>query len=411
MSSNNRSPSRWYLLVLYWYFRLTGASKTQAEWRVRDAVNQPRKAARRILEAGSRVNESRFNCVCGQLLTPAEKRCGKCGRRQYMPHVFRVLERTLKRAFPGGRVATVVLMIIIAFGYLLQLKFDGEAGGSLGGFPWSLYALGAAFPDLLLNGQLWRSVSYSWLHGGAWHIIMNTIVIVQIAPLAEQFYGSARVFLAWWVSAIAGAVIPVALFGLKAPVIGASGSAFGIMGMALVFGHRLGTPEGKSLRDTMIFWAVFSTVIGSTGGMNVAHGAHFSGLFAGILLSVVLPPPTTASRKRLNAPIALVATLIFAWGGLSTAQWLSSDMRPPKELPTLSQARYLYGIGQIKGDADVLGSEVSEFLEEVREFTRGRTASVEQSLITRKDELTNTLSPAQKLLFEQRLAEVLEAVP
>ena len=70
---------------------------------------------------------------------------------------------------------------------------------------------------------------------------------------------------------------------LKAPVIGASGSAFRMMGMALVFGHRLGTPEGKSLRDTMIFWAILSTVFGSMGG-NVAHGAHFSGLFAGILL-------------------------------------------------------------------------------------------------------------------------------
>ena len=102
------------------------------------------------------------------------------------------------------------------------------------------------------------------------------------------------------------------------------------MGMALVFGHRLGTPEGKSLRDTMIFWAILSTVFGSMGG-NVAHGAHFSGLFAGILLSVILPPPTTPSRKRLNAPIALVAGMIFAWGVFSTAQWLASDMRPPKE--------------------------------------------------------------------------------
>ena len=184
LNPNNRPPSRWYLLVLYWYFRLTGASKTHAEWRVRDAVSQPRKAAQRMVEAGSRVNESRFNCVCGQLLTPADKRCGSCSRRQYMPHMLRVFERTLKRAFPGGRVATVLIMIVIALGYLLQLKFDGQSDSSFGGFPWSLYALGAAFPDLLMNGQLWRSISYSWLHGGALHIIMNAIVIVQIAPLA-----------------------------------------------------------------------------------------------------------------------------------------------------------------------------------------------------------------------------------
>ena len=86
-------------------------------------------------------------------------------------------------------------------------------------------------------------------------------------------------------------------------------------------------------------------------------------------------------------------------------------MRPPKELSTLSQARYLYGIGQIKGDSDVLGPEVSDFLEEVRQFKKGNSTLVERALVTRKDELTNTLSPSQKLLFEQRLAEVLGAVP
>lgn len=398
--------------MLYWYFRLTGVSKTQAEWKVRRFIEQPRKAAEAVRRVGDRAKEERFNCVCGQLLQRGDSHCFACGRRQWMPHSFRVVERLINTTVPGGRPATVIIMITLIVGYLCQMRFDaGSASHSMGGFPWSLYALGAAFPDLTMNGQLWRSVAYSWLHGGAWHIIMNTIVLLQIAPLAEKVYGSARVFLAWWLSAIGGAVLPIMLLGMNAPVIGASGANFGIMGMAMVFGHRIGTTEGKGLRDTMILWAVLSTVFGSMGGMNVAHGAHFCGLFVGIILSIALPPPKTASQKRLNAPIAVVGVGIFLWGVLSTGLWLSSDMRPPASLSVTAQARYLYGIGQVQGDEAVLGQEVTVFLDEVRQFTKRPTPNAERELVMRKKTMMGNLSSPQQLLFEQRLAEIIEAAP
>lgn len=302
-------------------------------------------------------------------------------------------------------------MLTLIVGYLFQMRFDaGDSAHSMGGFPWSLYALGAAFSDLTMGGQLWRSIAYSWLHGGAWHIIMNTVVLLQIAPLAENVYGGARVFLAWWLCAIAGAILPILCLGMNAPVIGASGANFGIMGMAMVFGHRVGTAEGKGLRDTMILWAVLSTVFGFQAG-NVAHGAHFSGLLMGILLSIALPPPQTPTQKRLTTPIAMVAIGLFVWGVVSTGVWLYSDMRPPSSLSVTAQARYLYGIGQVKGDADVLGEEVALFLDEVRRFTKRPTPQEEHALVLKKKVMSQALSEPKQMVFDQRLAEILEAAP
>jgi membrane associated rhomboid family serine protease len=360
---------------------------------------------------GRRAQESRFNCVCGQLIQRRDKTCFACNRRQFEPHIFRVIERLIKSSIPGGRPATVVIMFTLIVGYLCQMRFDaGGSAHSMGGFPWSLYALGAAFSDLTMGGQLWRSVAYSWLHGGAWHIIMNTIVLIQIAPLAENVYGGARLFLAWWLSAIAGAILPILFLGMNAPVIGASGANFGIMGMAMVFGHRVGTAEGKGLRDTMILWAVLSTVFGFQAG-NVAHGAHFSGLLMGIVLSIALPPPQTPTQKRLTTPIAIIAVVIFLWGVGSTGTWLSSEMRPPSSLSVTAQARYLYGIGQVKGDADVLGEDVALFLDEVRRFSKRPTPQEEHALVIKKKALAQSLAQPEQLVFDQRLAEILEAAP
>lgn len=408
LNPKKTNQNRWYLLLVYWFYRLLGATKTQAEWKVRELLSQPEKAKTELGNTANRVQEARFHCVCGQLLAAKTRICHRCDRRQFMPHWLRVLERTLRRLAPGGRPATVGIILTMVLGYALQLRYETGASMSQSGFPLSLYALGAAFPDLTLNGQLWRSVSYSWLHGGAWHIVMNAIVVIQIVPLAEEVYGSARVFLAWWLCAIAGAVLPFIIFGGEAPVIGASGSNFGIMGMAMVFGHRLGTSEGKRLRDTMILWAVLSTVFGlSLGG--IAHGAHFAGLGMGILLSICLPAPTTPARRRLTVPVALFAIMVLGWATVSTVRWMGSDLRPPQSLDTFSQARYLYGLSQVQGDNKILGAKTAAFLERVRKFKKQPNRQRESLLVAEKDSLMGELSNAEALVFEQRIREIIQA--
>ena len=399
---------RWYLLILYWYYRLLGATRTQAEWKIRALLQQPEKTKVELKVAANNLNERRFQCVCGQLLAKGTRVCHHCGRRQWMPHWIRVLNRSIVRLAPAGRPATVCILLVLILGYAVQLRFESGSPLDQGGFPLSLYALGAAFPDLTLNGQLWRSVSYSWLHGGTMHIIMNVVVLIQILPLAEEVYGSARVFLAWWLTAMAGAVLPFLILGMEAPVIGASGSNFGIMGMAMVFGHRVGTAQGKSLRDTMILWAVLSTVFGLSMG-GVAHGAHFGGLGMGIVLSLALPPPNTPSKKRLTVPIALVGIFIMVWATGSTVRWMSSDLRPPQTLETVSQARYLYGLSQVQGDVPILGVDAADFLDRVRGYKKRPSKSREQILVQEKQRLESALSEPELLVFEQRLREILEA--
>jgi hypothetical protein len=71
----------------------------------------------------------------------------------------------------------------------------------------------------------------------------------------------------------------------------------------------------------------------------------------------------------------------------------------------------LYGIGQVQGDKAVLGKDVTLFLDEVRRFTKRPTPTAERQLVMRKKTMMDTLSSPEQLLFEQRLAEIIEAAP
>ena len=399
--SNNRPPRLTFLL--YYWFRLRGLSARQAEWRVRQWLRE-REESSKTVPAQQRPVLGYFHCVCGQLLTKKDTVCHRCGRRQWVPFWVRSIGLAIRNLIPGGYPATFIIALVLICGYLVQLKIEASNSGASS---WSLYVAGAAFPDLTLGGQMWRGIAYSWLHGGFFHIGMNFIVMLQILPLTERVYGSSRVFLGWWLSALCGAVLPFILMPSEAPIVGASGANFGIMGMTMIFGHRLGTAGGRQLRDSMIMWAVLSTVLGFSMGARIAHGAHFGGLAAGVLVALALPPAETVLQKRLTIPALTLGVCLMLWGILGNLAWLTSDYRPPDGLGTQGQARYYYLQTLVQGDATVIGADGERFLDEVRAFREAPRASTEERLLQRKSSIINGLNDAQRLVLERRLYEIL----
>ena len=398
----NNSPPRLTFLLYYW-FRLRGLSARQAEWRVRQWLIE-RKESTKAVPTQVRAEVGYYHCVCGQLLTQADTVCHACDRRQWVPFWVRRLGQASRDLIPGGYPATFIISVVLICGYLVQQKIEASTSGVSS---WSLYVAGAAFPDLTLSGQMWRGIAYSWLHGGFFHIAMNFIVMLQILPLTERVYGSARVFLGWWLSALCGAVLPFILMPSEAPVVGASGANFGIMGMTMIFGHRLGTAGGRQLRDSMIMWALLSTVLGFSMGARIAHGAHFGGLAAGILVAVTLPPAKTVTQKRLTVPALVMGVGIMLWGILGNIAWMTSDYRPPDALGVEGQARYYYLQTLVQGDVSVLGSDGERFLDKVRAFRNSPLPAIEKSLLQQKPIILEALNDAQRLVLERRLYEIL----
>lgn len=164
------------------------------------------------------------------------------------------------------------------------------------------------YPDFATNlrtGQFWRLWTPALLHFGALHLIFNMLVLWLLAPRIEVALGG------WRLVAVVLIVTPISncaqylmsnwpLFG------GMSGVDYGLLGYLLIAGRYLPNPI---LRVPMVIVIVMlvSLVLLSFGvmslfGVDVANGAHWSGLGAGLVLGLVF---TWRDRHRLGVRDAI----------------------------------------------------------------------------------------------------------
>ena len=95
------------------------------------------------------------------------------------------------------------------------------------------------FEWAVLKGQVWRFVSYQYLHGGVWHIFFNMLGLYFLGSLMEQRWGGKKFFLLYTLFGAAGALLYTLLLGIGVlqqdiPMIGASGSVLGLVGACAV---------------------------------------------------------------------------------------------------------------------------------------------------------------------------------
>ncbi len=140
-------------------------------------------------------------------------------------------------------------------------------------------------------GAPWSLVSYSFLHGGLTHLLLNMFALWMFGSDLERVWGAKRFALCYFLGVVVGAlaqIFVVAAFGASdAPVIGASAGVFALLaGYALVFPHRtvmlLIPPIPMPARIFVLVYAVIELALGVTGtASGVAHFAHLGGLLGG----------------------------------------------------------------------------------------------------------------------------------
>ena len=86
--------------------------------------------------------------------------------------------------------------------------------------------------------QIWRLITYQFLHGGLGHIFMNMFILFFFGPMLERFWGS-RKFLTFYLicGAMGGILYPIlAHIGWLGvgPLVGASGSILGMLAAAAI---------------------------------------------------------------------------------------------------------------------------------------------------------------------------------
>lgn len=149
-------------------------------------------------------------------------------------------------------------------------------------------------------------LTYSLLHGGMAHLVVNMIWLAAFgSPLAARI-GPLRFALFWAATTLAAVLLHYLLhMDSSVPLVGASGAISGMMGAAARFGFRsrrgpgraafegrlLTIPEALSSRTVVTFlgvWFVINLATGLASGMPGANGAiaweaHVGGFLAGFL--------------------------------------------------------------------------------------------------------------------------------
>lgn len=141
----------------------------------------------------------------------------------------------------------------------------------------------------------WQLISYSFLHGGTLHLLLNLFALYMFGPQIERLLGRQR-FLTYWFTCVIGAATMQLLVQWHAPVgsgsptVGASG---GIFGLLLAFG--MAWPRRRVMlllppipMPAWLFVTLYGLIelgLGITGNQaSVAHFAHLGGMAGGLLL-------------------------------------------------------------------------------------------------------------------------------
>ena len=151
-----------------------------------------------------------------------------------------------------------------------------------------LLAWGANFKPSTLNGEWWRLITNTFLHGGLMHLFANMYGLLFVGIFLEPRIGKIRYALIYLGTGIIASI--GSIWWHEATVsVGASGAIFGLYGVFLAILLTKVFPKGFSkafLISTLVFVG-FNLLMGLTGGIdNAAHiGGLASGFVTGLLIS------------------------------------------------------------------------------------------------------------------------------
>ena len=183
------------------------------------------------------------------------------------------------------RGQSVVIWLLAINAVVFVVDSILAAGGRTGGTAWLSVIGNYNVEQGLLGFQLWRFVTYQFLHAGLFHILVNMLVLYFFGPLMEQWWGSRRFLAFYLLCGISGAIllslmVPIfPMVSAASPMVGASGAIFGILiGAAVLFPKQrvmlLIPPIPMSMRTlalVLLGIAVLSILAGANTGGNVAH--------------------------------------------------------------------------------------------------------------------------------------------
>ena len=273
--------------------------------------------------------------ACGSLVGATATKCHQCSAS--ISFSFAAASKSLGRWMPQTSPVTYAMLTICCVMFILSMiitmRFQGfgSAGGgalgmltNLGGIsPQVSYRLGASLPLAFNIDQPWRFITAIFLHGSILHIVFNMWVLMDIGPMVEELYGSARYLFLYIVTGIGGYILS-SFMGHNS--VGASGALLGLIGVLLAATTGRTSMAAQSLRSSLIRWLIYIGVLGLIM-RGTDNFAHLGGVATGYLLGRVMAdrqPADVVERKRANLLGWAAGIAVFVSFGFMVLNYLQN---------------------------------------------------------------------------------------
>lgn len=200
----------------------------------------------------------------------------------------------------NGSRAVAILVVTMIAAYLITNPYSYYKNDLALALSISCLEKGALIPQLVLEGQYWRLITYLFMHQHISHCLLNAIGLYWFGRIAESIYGTSRFLAIYLVSGIISGITHVMLAPSMAAV-GASGAVMGIFGAVAVGIFRMKDNIPESVRRTELIWMfglMIAQIMLDQIIPHVAVFAHLGGLMAGIALALILPLSGIFARVR-----------------------------------------------------------------------------------------------------------------
>jgi membrane associated rhomboid family serine protease len=182
---------------------------------------------------------------------------------------------------PTKAVKTILFINLIAF--LITIIFPG--------FIFLNFAM--YNPSVSSNFTLWQLISYQFLHVGLSHILFNMLALLTFGPEIEEIYGQKKFYIYYLICGVSSALLHCLMTKSGSPLVGASGSVFGILAMwGLYFPNRkinlFFIPIDIKVKYLVSILIISEVIMGFItlffSSDKVSHFGHIGGALAGLVI-------------------------------------------------------------------------------------------------------------------------------
>ena len=158
---------------------------------------------------------------------------------------------------------------------------------SYGAFWDFLFPPGTVDQALFFGQSYAMLITHAFLHAGTIHVLMNTVIFIALGKTLAVYFGLRLTLLTMLVGAISSGVMFGLLESTSAPMVGASGMVFSLIGFWLQVSRtelkRLRRP-GRSAASVIISLIVIHVLLHVFMGGQIAWQAHLGGFISGYFL-------------------------------------------------------------------------------------------------------------------------------